>query len=332
MKKFLIPFIAIIMLITMQITAMGADQGTVPATVPTTDQQGFVDTTNNITTISNNVVIKKNERLYGNITTVSGNVEVYGEVNGNITTATGNIVLKEGSKVRGNLTTALGKIDQNPRADVMGNITRANGIRVGSGNGVVFDRSYANSFPDRLFNSFAQMLGLFAVIVIILCIFPQNLQKMLKAFNIEPGRVVVVGILGWIFFVPVLVFSVITIVGPLIVGLAGVAAVLIGTTIVSYLLGEKILELFHKPNENKITTAVAGLLVLWLASFIPIAKVFIVLICSIIGMGVMLVTKFGTGRPWFPPRVTGTPTGTYRGLNPSDVPGQGGDKNEQPKN
>ena len=88
----------------------------------------------NITTISEDVTVQKNERVYGNITTVSGNINIYGEVHGNITTATGVINIKSSARIKGNITAGTGIINREPGADIQGNIVKG----VGKGNGRFF--------------------------------------------------------------------------------------------------------------------------------------------------------------------------------------------------
>lgn len=268
---------------------------------------GPKELSHNITTISEDVTVNKNERVYGNITTVSGNINVYGEVFGNITTATGGINLKSSAKVNGNITTGTGIINKEQGAEVRGNTFE--------GTGTNHNRNYSRdqwpqkektSTADRVLNSLGTLLGLMAITAIMLSIFPLNLQTMSSALNVETGRVVLVGLLGWIVLPFVLLVSVLTIVGPIIIGLGAFVSVLAGTVIIAQLLGDKLYEVFKWSNENKILKALVGLAVLWFASLLPIANVFILITCSVIGMGVVLVTKFGTGRPWFPPRRTST--------------------------
>ncbi|MHB8983866.1 MAG: hypothetical protein ACYC4E_00730 [Carboxydocellales bacterium] len=161
------------------------------------------------------------------------------------------------------------------------------------------------SVVGRGSNSVGSLLGFMAVTAIILSIFPLNLEKMGSVLKVETGRVVLVGILGWLVLPFVLLISVLTIVGPLLIGLGALVAVLVGTVLVAMVLGEKLYEVFKWQNDNKILKALAGILVLWLAALLPIANGFIMIICSVLGMGLVLVTKFGLGTPWFPPRKAG---------------------------
>lgn len=244
----------------------------------------------NITTITEDVEIQRGERIIGNVTTVSGNVTVFGEVIGNVTSAAGNIYLKDSSNIRGNVTAATGKIFRDPGADVRG---------------TVFHGTKMPKIETHYFSRFTNMLGILAIVVILISILPLNVQKMIGALKMEPGRVVLVGILGWILLPFLIIISLITIIGPVLVVIGALAAFLLGTGILGLLLGEKLVTLFKWQSDNKILAAAVGLAALWLASLLPLAAIFIVLVSAVVGMGVVLVTKFGTNRPWFPPRKTG---------------------------
>ena len=349
MKKLILIIMTLILLLSISATVLAADvvppvpnqpQATPvqPPLAPEADQKdsntpvasdkAIIETTRNITTLSENVVVKENERVYGNITTATGNVEVAGEVYGNITAGTGDIILKNSAKVIGNITVGTGELKRDPQAKVIGNVVEG---RID--NGINLDRNFnisRPSFAERSFQSFLQMLGVLAMIAIVISIFPQNLSKMLGAFNLEPGRVVLVGVLGWIALPFVIVLSVITIIGPILLGLAAFVSVIVGAGLVSLLLGEKLQELFNWQNDNKIFTALLGLFVLWLGFLLPIASFFIVATCAIIGLGVVLMTKFGTGRPWFPARSAVVRTTNDEPIGNFELP-KGGNNNEPPQ-
>lgn len=258
----------------------------------------------NITTITEDVEIQKGERILGNVTTVSGNITVFGEVTGNVTSATGSIYLRDSSVIRGNVTTATGKILRDPGANVKGTVFRGTkmpqlnlGMVPNPGITVV-------SYPTHVFNRFTNMLGILAVVVILISILPLNGQKMLGALKMEPGRVILVGTLGWVLLPFLIIISLITIIGPVLLIVGALAAFLLGTGILGLLLGEKLVALFKWQFNNKIVAVSVGLAAMWLVSLLPIASVFIFFASAIVGMGVVLVTKFGTNRPWFPPRQT----------------------------
>lgn len=339
-KSFVITIFIMLLTMILPVTAIAAEQNNqtlletgqnsqqVQQSIDNKESNGQKEIQNDMTSLTSDIVIQQNERVNGNITTASGNISIYGKVNGNVTTGTGDINIKSTAKIVGNVTAGTGKITRDPGAQVIGSIfqgdNRYNNVNI-NGFGV-----YRPTFFERTLNSITTLLGLIAIIAIILSIFPRNLQKMLGAFDLEPGRIVIIGILGWIVLPLALVVSVITIIGPIVIMLGAFLSLLIGTVLVSLLLGEKVKELFNWQNDNKIFTAVLGLFVLWLASLLPIAQVFVVITCAVIGMGIVLVTKFGTGRPWFPPRnkvvsETSFDTGTVEIVNPN----KGGDDNEK---
>jgi cytoskeletal protein CcmA (bactofilin family) len=263
---------------------------------------------NDLTTISEDINVREDEVVYGNLTAVSGNIIVMGKVYGNLTSATGDINLRETARVMGNITTGSGQVIRVSGAEVTGNIF--NGFTqnriIENEDKVEQNREDQVNYRSNSFDFFTKMLGMLAVIAIVLSVFPKNLEKMLNAFNLEAGRVVLVGVLGWVLLPFAMIISIVTIIGPFIIGLGAFVGFLAGIAIVGLLLGEKIKQMLKWQNDNKIMTAFAGIAVLWLASLLPVAPVFIVIICGVIGMGVVLVTKFGSGRPWFPPKNAGS--------------------------
>jgi hypothetical protein len=282
----------------------------------------------NITSTTEDITVEIGQLVSGNVTNVSGDIIVKGVVNGNVTTAGGDILIKGSAKingnvssatgdidiekpavVQGNLTTGTGDITKEPGADVSGNITKGlefshineNNLNHNLNRG--FEAIYKPSPGELLINSITTFLGIAAVVALLISIFPGHLDKMVSAFNLETGRIILVGFLGWLLFPFAMLVSILTIIGPLILGLIAALAIFVGVAIVAWLIGEKVQ---HNTkiikSDNKFLSTLMGLLIIGLISLLPIAKVFIWAVCAIIGMGVILVTKFGTGRPWFPPK------------------------------
>ncbi len=212
---------------------------------------------------------------------------------------------EENSIVLGNISSGIGNINREPGAVVKGNIVQGAGrdqLRGNKFRGFGDHPVVRESYPGHVVRSFLNLLGLAAVIIVIMSVFPLNMAKIFGSLKLQPARVILVGVLGWLALPFVAIVSLITIIGPVVLLLIALLAVLVGTAVVSATLGEKLRDLLKWQTNNQILTTLAGLGVLWLAALLPLASIFIIIFCSVTGMGLLLVTKFGTGRPWFPPR------------------------------
>jgi hypothetical protein len=69
--------------------------------------------------------------------------------------------------------------------------------------------------------------------------------------------------------------------------------------ILFYFLGESFLKILGKDQIAPIPATLVGFLLVSVLSFIPILGSLVILVLSIIGWGVVILTKFGTRENWF---------------------------------
>jgi predicted membrane protein len=107
------------------------------------------------------------------------------------------------------------------------------------------------------------------------------------------------GLLGVVLVVPVAALLAVSVVGIVLIPfeMLGVAlAVLVGYVALAIVVGRKAAEAFKKPDISVVLAALAGLLLLWIASWVPIVGWIVKVLAAVVGLGgvIVLLHKLGT--------------------------------------
>ncbi len=259
---------------------------------------------NNITQISGDIYIQEDEVILGDVVNLHGNTTVAGRVHGNIVNVWGDVILLDGSTVSGDIVVLAGKVQRNGSATLDGSIINKS-----------FDnREYSNYGKNdhSVITSLIQLLGLLGATVLAISIFPKSLNTMSTELTRDLLRIFLIGLAAWILLPFVLLVLTITIIGipimillvlliPLIFIISAlVCSIALGTTRLRPMLSNT----FNWAKEpNLLIEGLLGILTLWLVSQAPFVGWLVAPITAIFGMGVLISTKFGTNRPWFPKKI-----------------------------
>lgn len=229
----------------------------------------------------------------GNAVTLGGTVRVSGTVRGNVVALGERVELNESAVVEGNVVTAGGRTIIHPDARIEG---RTDGA-IGFGDGRI---------PHPLARTWELLLipGLFAVSLLILALWPARVEAVTDHFKSNTGRSLVIGLLTMILALPAGILMVVTIIGiPVALLLAAVllAARLLGYTAVAGLVGKRVMGLTRR-EVSRIWELAVGVTLLGLIGLVPLVGWLIGLLLTAAALGSALDTRFGTNRPWFPPR------------------------------
>jgi hypothetical protein len=274
-----------------------------------------------------NVTIENGATVLGDIVDFGGNVAVAGAVQGNVIAFGGNVAIAESGTVFGSVTALGGNVSTAPGAVVQGDVNQNRRRMI---------QPFAFAAPFAGFNGWGfDILGgivtalAFAALGALVVIFaPNATQRVSDAALAKPLNTAGVGCLTLILLPILGILLVNTLIGipvAFILAIAAAAAWIFGGIGIGLLAGEKILSAFKARNVIPVAAVILGILVLMVVGQVPILGWLISCIVGLVGLGAVVLTRFGT-RPYpLPPTMAMTPAmavagasvpGTY---NPSTV-------------
>lgn len=276
----------------------------------------YASVSSNITQFGSSVTVPSGETVEGNVTVfganatvngvVEGNAEVFGgnltvngRVGGNTTNLGGTTRLGENAKIGGDVNNIGGRIERSPGAEIGG----------------------SQSTTPNIFNPFASLLASLLTLlaslvlaVIVVAVLPKQTAALADTVESKPLASAGVGILATIL-IPVVFLALVLliIVGWILIPFVALALPFVyfyGYVGVSRWLGRRIIEATHIVQESPIAQVIIGVLILGIIGFIPILGWLVVVIAYLVGAGAVILSKFGTGRPWFRQRAQQAPPPT----------------------
>jgi len=150
------------------------------------------------------------------------------------------------------------------------------------------------SFAFGIFRFFVTMLALMAVGTLIILFWPNQVEQVGQTVMKAPLASGGLGLAAILLGIPVgLVLMLAACLG-LVVWLALFAGVLFGLTAIASLVGEKLFEALKVENTSPIVGVLVGILLLRLLSWVPCLGFLLSLIVYSLGLGAVILTRFGT--------------------------------------
>ncbi len=261
------------------------------------------ETVNNVLAFGCNVTVSQGASVQGDISAFGGNVLAQGTVNGSITVIGGNITVEETGVVNGNLSTLGGNISTMPGATVGGNITSTFSpprplpvppvppVPPAIGGARPF------RFGFDLFGSLVTALAFAALGALIVIFAPEPTRRVSNAVVKRPWGSAGVGCLTLILLPVLCILLTITVIGlpvALILGLIAIVGWIFGWIAIGYLAGERILQALRAKDILPVVAVVLGVIILMLVSQIPVIGWLVWLIVGLLGIGAVVLTRFGT--------------------------------------
>ncbi|MFZ7101634.1 MAG: hypothetical protein ACOWWO_03115 [Peptococcaceae bacterium] len=258
-----------------------------------------------IVKLTGDIEIQRAEVINGDVVAMTGNIKIFGKVNGNVTAFKGDISLEDDSEVNGDITVFAGRIHKSSRAVVTGDSTEVgrSGVKVVTP-GTQNIRPETRSINHGLTWSriVLQLLGLAALTLLGFSLFSKSIDSMHDWVQDNFGQVFLKGLLGWIALPFLLIALIITILGipvALFVLILLPVPIITGLWVVGLFTGNKVLPLLKKDwQRNLLIEGVSGVVIIWLAVKAPFLGFLVLPVIAVIGLGVILDSKFGTGKPW----------------------------------
>jgi hypothetical protein len=300
-------------------TAVGGDADTTGGMVA-------VESTDDRVRVGASVHVREDEVVNGDVVAVLGSVEVDGHVMGDVVSVMGSVELGPQAVVEGEVVVVGGTLDRAPGAVVEGGIQEVawGGPNVHFG-GPEFRAPFLEGVGGLIMTViWVIVLGALAALMYLLARRP--VERMAYRIAESPWKAALVGLVAQILFFPVLILSIvllaISIIGiPLLLAVpfalvALAIGMLIGFTAVARVLGSGAESRFGWRHENPFVAVLIGVGIIMLVSFFasvlgipggPLG-VFAVLLGILgfvlqyaawtVGLGALLLTRFGTRYGW----------------------------------
>lgn len=264
-----------------------------------------------------NTILEENSRVDGNVVVMGGSARVAGEVNGDVVTFGGNLVLQATAVVDGDLVNIGANIVRDDRAVVRG--SQVEGLEFRG-----FPRFW--TFPTRIsfnrgidvwsrfifdiFKSIFVALALAALGLLVVLFWPKQTQMVSQAILTAPLPSGGVGLLTAVVALALMVLFAITIcLSPVafLLGVATLVAGVFGWIAVGLLVGQELLEAFKVRGITPMIAVVVGILLISLLGAIPCIGIIAAIVAGCLGLGAVVLTRFGTQTYPLPARVPPAP-------------------------
>ena len=264
-----------------------------------------------VVTIENGAVVKGDVVIFGSVINVNGTIE------GDLSMYGGTLTLEDNAVIEGDLVSSSSYVEQSSGAVINGDIV--NGISIPwtelnlSNVPVPQVVPAASSRISRVFINVAEFMGLLLAVValgaLLILITPKSIDIMNQALLAKPWEILAYGALTTAAMVVggvLLTLTICMIPVVLLLGLAFLLAVLVGWLALGMQLGRLIETGIFKTSWHPVLTAAIGNAALFVLArglgAIPCLGPVLVILTALFGLGMAVVTLFGT-RPY--PRVPG---------------------------
>jgi hypothetical protein len=250
----------------------------------------------NIVKIGSDVTIDEGMKVR-NVFALGGQVTVEGFVENHVIAVGGSVVLTKTAIVGGNVVSLGGIVARGRGSEIRGNLTEINADDISA--------AISNALSDEwegwswifAIVSLSIFIGVLLVTLLIVHFIPKPVRVISTAVRDIPLKVILWGIIGLILIVPLAVLLAVSVIGIVLIPLEMtlvLCAVILGFISVSQLVGEKLFAVLKRHDSNIVRETVWGLIILWVIGWIPyvgwMLKVFVI----VLGLGGVLVTRFGT--------------------------------------
>jgi hypothetical protein len=261
-----------------------------------------------LTVIGGMADIENNATVRGDVFVVGGVIKVDGTIEGTLSAIGSTVTLNENALIEGDLNVPGSQVTRDASAIVEGDQITSWSTPFGN-----FDRPWVNNprivSRDRvilpIINRIGRAIGMTLLVMalgaLLLLIMPKSTERMTQTLVAKPWEVLGFGVLtGFAFLVLVVILTITICLIPIaaLLGLALGLALLVGWLTLGYELGKQIVGGIFKSHWTAVPTAVLGNFVLYVMSrairLIPCLGGFLVLLVALFGLGMVVVTFFGT--------------------------------------
>jgi hypothetical protein len=273
--------------------------------------------------------VEEGATVNGDVMVAGGTLRVAGRINGDIAVFGGAVTLESSAYVAGDLVNIGGSVQRSAGAVVTGEVREGGDFDFPMAPGPMFfpgmerftlgpEVSMQQSPGQwlaltllRMIRTVIMILALAALALVVALFWPKGIERLGQTAMHQPVLVFLVGLLSWVVGVGLVVVLAVTIClipVALLVGLALLVAALLSWVMAGWLVGRKLLAVLNLRNATVVVEAAVGTLLLavvyFLVGIIPCTEFIFGLLIVSLGLGAIVLTRFGT-RPYLVPATPG---------------------------
>lgn len=266
--------------------------------------------------------VEEGATVNGDVMVAGGTLRVAGRINGDIAVFGGAVTLESSAYVAGDLVNIGGSVQRSAGAVVTGEVREGSDFDFPMVPGPMFFPGMERFNPAsevsmqqspgqwlaltllRMIRTVIMILALAALALVVALFWPKGVERLGQTAMQQPVLVLLVGLLGWVVgvgLVGVLAVTICLIPIALLVGLALLVAALLSWVMAGWLVGRKLLAALKVRNATVVVEAAVGTLLLatvyFLVGIIPCTEFIFGLLIVSLGLGAIVLTRFGT-RPY----------------------------------
>ncbi|HBY97250.1 MAG TPA: hypothetical protein DEP84_25480 [Chloroflexi bacterium] len=249
-----------------------------------------------VTVLGGNVTLKEGSRLASDLFVIGANVNAYGEIDRDVHVYGGNLTLGSSAVVHGGVFTLGGNVSRNPGARIEGQVSSGEGIAIPP----VLPFPGRFSLAGQVFWFLFRTVALAALAIVVVALWPQHAARTARAIVDQPVTAGLLGLLTYIGVPVLLILLAITIIlipVSLLVGVLLVVAALFGWIAFGLEVGQRLVRAFDWHLKPAVAAGVGTLAFTFVVDgvgLIPCVGWVAPLLASSIGLGGVLLTRFGT--------------------------------------
>jgi hypothetical protein len=251
--------------------------------------------------IGEDFTVEKNETIEGGVVVIDGDATVAGEIEKDLVVIGGNVDLESTAVVKGDLMSIGGEVTRAEGAEIGGDeitgIPRLEKLIVGGVPLVGLPLLDWMGWVSR----FLSFLGYLALVLIVVALLPKHTEVAANAIEANPWGTLGIGFLVFLAFIPGLLFLIITLIGIFLIPfwvLLYAVSWLFASVIAGLFVGQKVAGATNS-DMSPILAALVGALIIGALRFVPFFGSLVGFVAAAFGLGSIIKTKYGTGRPWF---------------------------------
>ena len=274
----------------------------------------------------------------GDLVVIGGNARVEGEVQGEIVVVMGSLYmsgrgkrdvvavlstveLAEGAVIEGSFVNVLGGLEQASEIEIEGDFVDISFIDL---SGLSFHGIGGGFLHLLLLFKGAKLALLFVIIIVIAAIVPQRVVFAGNAFPADWPKALLYGLITGCVYIMAWIILCITLIGIPIafaLTLAWYVTKCMGLAAIFFMVGDRIGRNLFNREFSLFPSLLIGYLIFGILLFIPLfVGLMIWKVLAVLGVGIALSTRFGSGQPWFRGKNRSAPS-----LPPSTQPPAGGE-------
>ncbi len=274
----------------------------------------------NLAVIGGTATIEKSATMTGDIFLVGGTLTISGTVNGDVIAIGGAANIGDNAIINGNITTIGATINRSPLATIKGNITEQSPTILD----FKFNQPGTTNLPvkpekslfERVLLVSLRALVMAAVAALLGLLLPEPIKRIANTLKEQPAISSGVGLLVIAGFPIVFLLMIITI---LLIPVAALALILLvvtffyGWIVLGFEIGDKISELSHVTWPAAISAGIGTLLltlIIGMANLIPCVGWILGASAGIVGLGCVVMARYGSSRVTPRPRIPQPPATT----------------------